>query len=79
MAFHGLHYGEVFEQVALWQKRPAIPDDMPEDYAAIMTECWAADPFRRPTFDIVQNRLKEMLDKVVQNEKEAQDRFVSDL
>lgn len=29
----GLHYGEVFEQVALLQRRPEIPSDMPEDYA----------------------------------------------
>jgi hypothetical protein len=29
----GLHYGEVFEQVALLQCRPKIPADMPEDYA----------------------------------------------
>lgn len=32
-AASGLHYGEVFEQVALLQKRPDIPDDMPPEYA----------------------------------------------
>jgi hypothetical protein len=25
--------GEVFEQVALWQKRPPVPPEMPTDYA----------------------------------------------
>lgn len=29
----GLHYGEVFEQVALLQCRPPIPLEMPTDYA----------------------------------------------
>lgn len=29
----GLHYGEVFEQVALLQCRPDVPPDMPPDYA----------------------------------------------
>lgn len=79
VAFHGLHYGEVFEQVALWQKRPPVPEDMPADYATLMTECWSADPFRRPAFDAVEARLREMLDRTVQDEREAQDRFVSDL
>lgn len=33
IAFQGLHYGEVFEQVALLQRRPDIPPEMPPDYA----------------------------------------------
>jgi hypothetical protein len=33
----GLHYGEVFEQVALLQCRPDIPPDMPADYAGVRT------------------------------------------
>lgn len=30
-----LHYGEVFEQVALLQCRPPIPPEMPTDYAGV--------------------------------------------
>lgn len=37
VAFSGLHYGEVFEQVALWQKRPPVPPEMPPDYAGTNT------------------------------------------
>ncbi|WIA13933.1 hypothetical protein OEZ85_002503 [Tetradesmus obliquus] len=79
IAFSGLHYGEVFEQVALWQKRPPVPPEMPQDYAELMAACWAADPFSRPSFAAVEAQLAEQLTSVMQDSREAQERFISDL
>uniref|UniRef100_A0A383VVN5 Protein kinase domain-containing protein n=1 Tax=Tetradesmus obliquus TaxID=3088 RepID=A0A383VVN5_TETOB len=79
IAFSGLHYGEVFEQVALWQKRPPVPPEMPQDYAELMAACWAADPFSRPSFAAVEAKLAEQLTSVMQDSREAQERFISDL
>jgi hypothetical protein len=154
----GLHYGEVFEQVALLQRRPEVPAGMPSDYAGmqstrllaaparaslmllvgcrnhipnaqrtfnfgfrtwqlvestsarchqwcachstvlachslswgmvlilrclhagLMTSCWAPDPLVRPSFTTVTQQLEVMLSKLMQDDAEAQARFVSDL
>eukprot|EP00775_Hariotina_reticulata_P006812 gene6812-7028_t len=79
VAFQGMHYGQVLEQVAFLQERPAISADMPEEYAALLTAAWAQDPFLRPSFAVIQQRLKSMLDGIVQEEGDAAARFVSDL
>lgn len=79
LAFEGLHYGEVFEQVALLQCRPTIPPEMPTDYAELVTQCWAADPLMRPAFTTVMQRLEGMLATLMQDQAEAHERFVSDL
>ncbi|WIA34082.1 hypothetical protein OEZ86_012459 [Tetradesmus obliquus] len=79
IAFSELHYGEVFEQVALWQKRPPVPPEMPQDYAELMAACWAADPFSRPSFAAVEAQLAEQLTSVMQDSREARERFISDL
>lgn len=42
----GLHYGEVFEQVALLQRRPEVPAGMPSDYAGMQSTRLLAAPAR---------------------------------
>lgn len=37
--------------------RPKVPDFCPQDYARLMTQCWATDPAERPDFGEVQQRL----------------------
>jgi hypothetical protein len=44
-----------------------------------MSACWAADPFSRPSFAAVQQQLSEQLERVVQDTREAMERFISDL
>jgi hypothetical protein len=47
--------------------------------AELMSACWAADPFSRPSFAAVQQQLAEQLERVVQDTREATERFISDL
>ncbi|KAA0151871.1 hypothetical protein FNF27_03254 [Cafeteria roenbergensis] len=37
--------------------RPKVPDFCPQDYALLMTQCWATDPDARPDFGEIQQRL----------------------
>jgi hypothetical protein len=48
-------------------------------HAGLMTSCWAADPLVRPSFTTVTQQLEVMLSKLMQDNAEAQARFVSDL
>ncbi len=50
-AYHGMHYAEVIEQVAIRGVRPPIPPSTPPELAALMESCWQADPTKRPGFD----------------------------
>jgi hypothetical protein len=79
IAWAGLHYGEVFERVALMQHRPPLPPDMPADYAALLAAAWSPDPFARPSFDAIRQQLTAMLAGLVQAGDEAAERFVCDL
>ena len=40
--------------------RPAVPAEMPDDYRALMENCWAFDPLARPTFCMVLACLRKM-------------------
>ena len=42
------------EQAIMGGERPDIPDHTPDQWAALMRSCWAADPEERPSFaDVV--------------------------
>jgi hypothetical protein len=71
----GLHYGEVFERVALQQERPPIPQEMPEVMRSLMVSCWADSPIVRPTFRMIQQALADMMARL----PDSADRFVADL
>jgi len=52
------------EQIAnllLENNRDPIPDDVPRDYATLITECWEGDPKLRPKIDDIKNRLANMV------------------
>jgi hypothetical protein len=52
-AFGGLHFGEVYQTVAIEGRRPPPPAGAPEGYSLLMRACWAADPAERPSFAAV--------------------------
>jgi hypothetical protein len=47
--------------------------------AELMQQCWAADPYARPPFAAVHQRLSAMLGRMVQDQGEARAGFVADL
>lgn len=40
--------------------RPTVPPDCPALYSQLMTDCWADDPSKRPSFAEVLHRLEAM-------------------
>ena len=42
--------------------KPDVPEDMPAEYLALMEECWAKDPAKRPSFKAILTRLQTLLD-----------------
>ncbi|GBF87403.1 hypothetical protein Rsub_00114 [Raphidocelis subcapitata] len=60
-AFHGLHYAEVIEQVAIRGARPPVPEAAPPELRALMEACWQADPTKRPGFDALVTCLELLL------------------
>lgn len=57
---------QVLFQVFSGQK-PAVPEDMPPSYRAILGQCWATDPSKRPRFHEVLPQLCAMLDSTRQS------------
>jgi serine/threonine-protein kinase CTR1 len=41
--------------------RPPVPKDMPAAMAALMQNCWAPDPLKRPTFAVVVETLRAQM------------------
>jgi hypothetical protein len=58
--FGRLHYGQFFETVVQRSLRPVVPPNMPRDYQALMTSCWAAEPAHRPSAQQVVDCLQAM-------------------
>ncbi|KAL0035971.1 hypothetical protein WJX77_009876 [Trebouxia sp. C0004] len=56
--FKGLTVGQVFFMVVYEAHRPAVPEDCPEAFTALMTSCWRADPLERPTFQQITKDLQ---------------------
>jgi len=48
-------------------------------HSELVTQCWAADPLARPPFTTVKDKLEALLSSFIQDEAEAQERFVADL
>ena len=45
--FEGMTVGQVLYAVVYDNKRPAVPNGCPREYASLMRDCWKADPAQR--------------------------------
>ena len=56
--------GEDFKSVLLgvmkWNKRPVVPANCPQEMQTLINQCMLDDPSKRPTFEEIDERLKQM-------------------
>eukprot|EP00045_Choanoeca_perplexa_P015907 m.206852 g.206852 ORF g.206852 m.206852 type:complete len:1421 (+) comp17114_c0_seq1:183-4445(+) len=64
--FEALAKSSVFHlrQAVLRGERPTIPEDCPSGLARIMQDCWTAEPYDRPSFDAIVQRLTAISDGI---------------
>jgi hypothetical protein len=55
-------------QAVIDGKRPKYPADTNPDYESIMTQCWDADPSKRPSFSSLEKTFVELLKKLEHSE-----------
>ena len=60
-AWAGLQQARIMCLVGMMQQRLAIPEGLPQDLASLLSECLDTEPFARPTFAQVSNRLSHYL------------------
>ena len=51
----------IIDKVYRSRQRPQFPLDAVEGYVALATACWHDVPAQRPTFDVIVQRLNELL------------------
>lgn len=60
--FQEFNYADIELEMAVQQgARPSIPAECLPEYRTLITQCWAAEPSKRPTFDQIVPRIKLML------------------
>ena len=59
--YEGMQPIQIVNAVVHQKKRPAVPDDCPSTYKALMEACWEQEPSARPSFGEITKRLAEML------------------
>lgn len=57
--YAGLEPLQVAMVVHTHRRRPTIPPECPQWYAKLISDCWAHDPNKRPSFKEILLRLKE--------------------
>jgi hypothetical protein len=50
---------DLYIAVKIEERRPELPQDCPEVLVALLTDCWNADPLKRPSFAEVCTRLEK--------------------
>lgn len=60
--FKNYKMGQILVNVHAKGERPHIPSDLDPAYSALMQECWTTDPDKRPTFQVILERLEKILE-----------------
>ena len=63
--FEGLSRESFYEQVVHGGERPPIKSKWPEPVSSLITQCWDADMWNRPTFREIVERIDAMLEKEI--------------
>ena len=70
-AFQGMHYGQIFEAVALSGQRPPMLPEFPPGAADLIARCWHADVAQRPSMSEVKQAVEELVQRVSEAEHAA--------
>ena len=59
--FNGMSQDIIFHGVKSGSLKPQIPDDCPQEYSDLINQCLHVTPSKRPNFEEIVNRLKQMM------------------
>ncbi|XP_062229403.1 uncharacterized protein LOC133927114 [Phragmites australis] len=55
-----LHYGVIIGGIVSNTLRPPVPDSCDPEWRSLMEQCWSTEPYERPSFTEIANRLRFM-------------------
>ncbi|KAF2568685.1 hypothetical protein F2Q68_00027956 [Brassica cretica] len=64
--YANMHYGAIIGGIVNNTLRPTVPSYCDPEWRMLMEQCWAPDPFFRPSFPEIARRLRTMSSSVVQ-------------
>ena len=67
--YEGVKCFEIPNQV-LKGVRPSIPDSIPACVVEIIKQCWDQNPRKRPNFDKIKSKIKDLQHKEIQSRVE---------
>ncbi|KAL0897004.1 hypothetical protein Bca101_080965 [Brassica carinata] len=66
-----MHYGAIIGGIVNNTLRPTVPSYCDPEWRMLMEQCWAPDPFVRPSFPEIARRLRTMSSSAVQSKAHA--------
>ncbi|OHT01877.1 hypothetical protein TRFO_31225 [Tritrichomonas foetus] len=69
----------VVTQVLNFNKRPAIPEDCPQNIASFISDCWDRDPDHRPSFQTIVKMLDSGEIEFTGTEREEVDKYLESI
>ncbi|KAJ0259769.1 Kinase superfamily with octicosapeptide/Phox/Bem1p domain-containing protein [Hirschfeldia incana] len=69
--YANMHYGAIIGGIVNNTLRPTVPSYCDPEWRLLMEQCWAPDPFVRPSFPEIARRLRTMSSSAVQTKAHA--------
>ncbi|CAH8300115.1 unnamed protein product [Eruca vesicaria subsp. sativa] len=69
--YANMHYGAIIGGIVNNSLRPTVPSYCDPEWRMLMEQCWAPDPFVRPSFPEIARRLRTMSSSAVQTKAQA--------
>ncbi|KAL1200446.1 putative serine/threonine-protein kinase SIS8 [Cardamine amara subsp. amara] len=69
--YANMHYGAIIGGIVNNTLRPTVPNYCDPDWRMLMEQCWAPDPFVRPSFPEIARRLRTMSSSAAQTKPHA--------
>uniref|UniRef100_A0A1J3FQ87 Serine/threonine-protein kinase CTR1 n=1 Tax=Noccaea caerulescens TaxID=107243 RepID=A0A1J3FQ87_NOCCA len=69
--YANMHYGAIIGGIVNNTLRPSVPSYCDPEWRMLMEQCWAPDPFVRPSFPEIARRLRTMSSSAIQAKAHA--------